>query len=60
MKQRDNKTDLKARAIIGADLFKEGKIERCECLRLEIDALLGKNTGPINYKNNQDYDLRIM
>jgi len=47
---------LEARAIIAGDLFKEGKITRAECFRIEMDAFLGEDTGDIVYKENKDYE----
>lgn len=46
---------LKARATIASDLFREGKIERVELFRLELDALLNEDTGEIRYKQNNDF-----
>ena len=46
---------LEARVIIAADLFRSGKIRRCECFRLEMDAALGEDTGPIRYAPNKDF-----
>ena len=47
---------LNARAIIAGDLYKEGKITRSECFRLEMDASLGRNTGDIRYQDNNEYE----
>lgn len=47
--------ELKARAIIAADLFRGGKITRVECFRIEMDASLGENTGDIKYEDNNDF-----
>jgi len=46
---------IKARAVIAGDLFREGRITQPECLRLEVDAVLGEDTGPIRYEKNDDY-----
>lgn len=48
-------SQLQARAIIAADLFREGKIHRCECFRLEMDVVLGCDSGLIEYVQNTDY-----
>ena len=48
-------TQLAARASIAADLFREGKIQRCECFRLEMDGVLGRDSGPIQYQENSDF-----
>lgn len=44
---------LAARALIAGDLYREGRIAREECFRLNIDALHNENTGPIKYETNQ-------
>lgn len=46
---------LKARAVIAGDLFREGRITRPECFRLEIDAATARDTGPIEYERNTEY-----
>ena len=48
-------TQLKARAIIAADLWREGRITRGECRRLEADACLGRDSGPIRWEGNTEY-----
>lgn len=50
-----NQIALNIRADIAGDLFREGKIKRAECFRLEIDALLGEDTGDIQWEENQDF-----
>ncbi len=45
---------LRARAVIAGDLYREGRITREECLRLEIDALHNEDTGPIKYETRND------
>lgn len=47
--------ELAARAVIAGDLFREGRITRCECFRLEVDAACSRTTGPINYERNTEY-----
>ncbi len=42
-------SQLRARSVIAGDLYAEGKIERHECFRLEMDAFLGTDTGRIKY-----------
>lgn len=42
---------LKARAIIAGDLYREGRITREECFRLEMDGLLGEDSGEIKFNN---------
>lgn len=49
-------SQLRARAIIASDLYREGKIRRHECFRLEMDACMGRDTGPIRYEENTDYN----
>jgi hypothetical protein len=46
---------LQARAIIAGDLFREGRITRPECFRLEVDAAISRDTGPIEYERNTEY-----
>jgi hypothetical protein len=52
--------ELEARASIAGDLFREGKILRVECFRLEMDAALGEDTGDIRYCDNRDFELGEM
>lgn len=53
-------SELEARALIAEDLFKEGEITRVECFRIEMDAVLGENSGDMKFKKNQDYVLGEM
>lgn len=53
-------SELDAKASIAADLFIEGEVERNEVFRLEVDALLGENTGDLKFKKNNDYQLGEM
>ena len=46
---------LHCRAIIAGDLYREGRITRPEAFRLEMDAALGRDTGPINYEDNTEH-----
>ena len=46
---------LRCRAVIARDLYREGRITRPEAFRLEMDAALGRDTGPINYEENTDH-----
>ena len=46
---------LRCRAVIAGDLYREGRITRSEAFRLEMDAALGHETGPIEYKANTDH-----
>lgn len=46
---------LAARAVIAGDLFREGRITRTECFRLEVDAACARDTGPIRYERNTEY-----
>jgi len=43
----NSKEYLEAKATIASDLYKDGKITRPECLRHEIDLLVGEDTGAI-------------
>ena len=47
---------LDARAVIAGDLYRDGEITRQECWRLEMDAVLGEDSGPINYDPNADFE----
>ena len=46
---------LRCRAVIAGDLYREGRITRHEAFRLEMDAALGRDTGPITYEENADH-----
>lgn len=50
---------LKARASIGADLYREGRITRAECFRLAVDASIGQDSGPIEYEANDDHQFMM-
>lgn len=54
-----DRKELEARAIIGGDLYKQGRITIAENLRLGIDAAHGEDTGPIEYEKNEDYAERV-
>ena len=49
-------SQLRARAIIAGDLYREGRILRCECFRIEMDAYLGRDSGPIQYEANNEFE----
>lgn len=55
MVQKLSQNELDARASIVSDLLKEGKVKRSECFRVEMDALLGENTGDVKFENNTDF-----
>lgn len=46
---------LRCRAVIGGDLYREGRITRPEAFRLEVDASVGCDSGPIQYEPNTDH-----
>jgi hypothetical protein len=50
---------LRARAVIAGDLYREGRITRAECLRIEADAAIGEDTGPIKYEENDDHEFMM-
>lgn len=50
---------LQARASIGADLYREGRITRAECFRLAVDASIGQDSGPIEYEANDDHEFMM-
>lgn len=56
----EQKRYLDARALIAGDLFREGEITRCECFRMEVDAVLGRNTGEMEFQKNTDYIDNLM
>jgi len=47
--------ELEARALIVGDLFKDGDATRVEAFRIEMDALLGENTGDLLFEKNTDF-----
>lgn len=47
--------ELKARAVIAGDLWRQGRITRPECFRLEMDAALGRDTGTIRYEKDSEF-----
>lgn len=57
MKKKElSQKELEARALIAGGLLKEGEVTRVECFRIEIDAVLGKNTGDLKFKKNTDFE----
>jgi len=52
--------ELNARALIAGDLMRDGEITRVECFRLEIDSILGENTGDLKFEKNKDFDKKEM
>lgn len=48
--------ELEARALIASDLFREGEVTRVETFRIEVDAVLGENTGDLKFKKNTDFE----
>ena len=48
--------ELEARALIAGDLLREGKVTRVECFRVEMNAVLGKNTGDLKFEKNTDLE----
>lgn len=50
-------SELDARASIAGDLLREGEITRVECFRIEVDALLGENSGDLKFEKNEEYKL---
>lgn len=55
-----NQKELEARALIAGDLLREGEVTRAECFRVEVDALLGENTGELKFEKNKDWELKEM
>jgi hypothetical protein len=58
--ENKSQKELDARASIAADLLKEGEVSRVECLRVEIDAALGENTGDLKFEKNTDFEEKSM
>lgn len=50
---KDNTKYLKAKAVIASDLYKENKITQSECLRHEVDLMVGEDSGVIKIKNTK-------
>jgi len=50
-----NQRELEARRDAAVGLYHDGKITQQEMFRLEMDAMIGKNTGDIKYEDNNDY-----
>jgi len=46
---------LKLRESFAGELYREGKITRTECFRIEMDAALGTDSGPVTFENNTEY-----
>ena len=46
---------LKARVESSAELYREGKVTRSECLRVELDHAHGENTGDLVLEDNDDH-----
>ena len=51
-----NQSELEARALIAGDLFREGEVTRVECFRVEMDALLGENSGNLKWEKNKEFE----
>lgn len=41
--------NLEARVALAADWLRDGLISRAECFRLEVDASLGRDSGPVRW-----------
>lgn len=52
--------ELEARSLIAGDLFRDGEITRRECFRIEIDFLLGENSGELKFEKNKDFTNQTM
>ena len=46
---------LKARVESAAELYREGKVTRAECFRVELDEAHGENTGKLELEDNDDH-----
>ena len=46
---------LEARKSLAGEWFREGRITRPECLRLEVDAFLGEDSGPVKWIPNMEF-----
>lgn len=49
------KRGLLARALIAGDLLRSGEATRAETFRIEIDAIIGKNSGDLKFEDNTDF-----
>lgn len=55
-----NQKALEARALIAGDLLQEGEVTRTETFRVEMDALIGQNTGDLKFEKNTDFEDNTM
>ena len=55
MQNQLTQKELDVRASIAGDLFREGKVTRRECFRVEVDAALGENSGDLKFEENTDF-----
>lgn len=46
---------LHLRASFAGELFRKGQITRTECFRIEMDACLGRDSGPVVFEENTEY-----
>lgn len=46
---------LHTRASFAGSLWKTGEITRTECFRLEMDAFLGRDSGPVKFEPNTEH-----
>jgi hypothetical protein len=60
MKKDKKQAELNARVVIAGDLLREGDVKRLEVFRVEVDAILGENTGELKYQKNTDYEDETM
>lgn len=59
-KKELSQSELEARASIAGDLLKEGEVKRVEVFRVEMDAILGDNTGDLKFEKNTDFEDGMM
>ena len=50
---------LKARVESANELYREGKVKRQECLRMELDLAKGENTGDLIFEKNDDHEFMM-
>lgn len=60
MNKKMNQKALEARALIAGDLLQEGEVTRTETFRVEMDALIGQNTGDLKFEKNTDFEDNTM
>lgn len=50
---------LRARVAICGDLYRGGRITRAEMFRIEVDASVGQDSGPVEFEENNDHEFMM-